>query len=130
MSSNPGRAEIGVLSTSVTKSYLIKKHKIGACESVICLYNQTSALQTLMPLFPKYLITITSPDGCPFHANIFLMSKMGSMIKFIGKLTKIHQKYTFGKIVILDKTNICTQRIGIQVSTVLRMRTVNLAASF
>ena len=65
-----------------------------------------------------------------FHANIFLMSKMGSIVKFIGKLTKTHQKYTLGKIAILDKTNICMHRIGIQVSTVLRMRTVNLTPSF
>ena len=59
-----------------------------------------------------------------FHANIFLISKMGSIIKFIGKLTKIHQKYMSGKIVIFTKTKICKQTTGIQVSTVLRMKSL------
>ena len=55
---------------------------------------------------------------------------MGLIIKLIGKLTKIHQKYMFGNTVTCNKTKICTQRIGIQVNTWLRMRTVSRAPSF
>ena len=75
-------------------------------------------------------IRVTMSKCCYFCASIFLISKMGSIIKFVGNLIKIHQNYMVGKIVICNKTKTCTQRIGIQVRIVLKIRPVNLAANF